>query len=40
MLNFNIKFVRAFTAVELKNYNAILAPLVNQKSLATVEAKA
>ena len=31
--------VRAFTTVELKNYNAILVPSIYQKSLAAVEAK-
>ena len=31
--------VRAFTAVELKNYNAILVPPIYQKRLAAVEAK-
>ena len=31
--------LRAFTAVELKNYNAILAPPIYQKSLAAMEAK-
>ena len=31
--------VRAFTAVELKNYNAILAPLIYQKHLAAVVVK-
>ena len=34
-----MKPVRAFTAMELKSYNAILAPPIYQKSLATVEAK-
>ena len=29
---------RAFTAVELKSYNAILAPPIYQKRLAAVEA--
>ena len=33
------KCLRAFTAVELKSYNAILAPPIYQKSLAAVEAK-
>ena len=28
--------VRAFTAVELKSYNAILAPLIYQKHLALI----
>ena len=32
-------YIRAFTAVELKSYNAILAPPIYQKSLAVVEAK-
>ena len=31
--------VRAFTAVELKSYNAILVPPIYQKRLAAVEAK-
>ena len=31
--------VRAFTAVELKSYNAILAPSIYQKRLAAVEVK-
>ena len=31
--------LRAFTAVELKSYNAILAPPIYQKCLAVVEAK-
>ena len=31
--------VRAFTAVELKSYNAILAPPIYQKILAAVKAK-
>ena len=31
--------LRAFTAVELKNYNAILAPLIYQKHLAAVVVK-
>ena len=31
--------VRAFTAVELKSYNAILAPLIYQKHLAAVVVK-
>ena len=31
--------VRAFTAVELKSYNAILAPPIYQKSLTAVEVK-
>jgi len=31
--------LRAFTAVELKSYNAILAPLIYQKYLAAVEVK-
>ena len=31
--------VRAFTAVELKSYNAILVPPIYQKKLAAVEAK-
>ena len=30
---------RAFTAVELKSYNAILAPLIYQKHLAAVMVK-
>ena len=30
--------VRAFTAVELKSYNAILAPPIYQKRLAAMEA--
>ena len=34
-----MKPVRAFTAMELKSYNAILAPPIYQKSLAAVEAK-
>ena len=32
-------WVRAFTAVELKSYNAILAPLIYQKHLAAVVVK-
>ena len=32
-------YIRAFTAVELKSYNAILAPLIYQKYLAAVEVK-
>ena len=35
----NWKLLRAFTAVELKNYNAILAPPIYQKSSTAVEAK-
>ena len=31
--------LRAFTAVELKSYNAILAPLIYQKHLAAVVVK-
>ena len=31
--------IRAFTAVELKSYNAILAPLIYQKHLAAVVVK-
>ena len=31
--------LRAFTAVELKSYNAILAPLIYQKYLAAVVVK-
>ena len=31
--------VKAFTTVELKGYNAILAPSIYQKRLAVVEAK-
>ena len=36
---FIINVFRAFTAVELKSYNAILAPLIYQKHLATVVVK-
>ena len=32
------EIVKAFTAVELKSYNAILAPPICQKRLAAVEA--
>ena len=34
-----VRTVRAFTAVELKSYNAILAPLIYQKHLAAVVVK-
>ena len=33
------KDLRAFTAVELKSYNAILAPLIYQKHLTAVVVK-
>ena len=36
---FSYSFLRAFTAVELKSYNAILAPLIYQKHLAAVVVK-
>ena len=36
---FNANALRAFTAVELKSYNAILAPLIYQKHLAAVVVK-
>ena len=34
-----VPMIKAFIAVELKNYNAILAPLIYQKCLAAVEVK-
>ena len=38
LINFN-SLIRALAAVELKNYNAILAPPIYQKSHAAVEVK-
>ena len=34
-----VEIVRAFAAVELKSYNAILAPPILQNKLTTVEPK-
>ena len=34
-----VPMIKAFIAVELKNYNAILAPLIYQKHLAAVVVK-